>query len=249
MTEAEWRACTDSEEMAGFLYYHFKDQESPWTQHAQRKLALLGCACLRRIWHLLTDERSRQAVEFTERTMEEKASDDAYISAHRAALDGWAAMAEAADKGKYATPLLCALPDAGLAAYHAIDVDIQCVGNAAHAMAGFVTGKDEHFPEFERALADEMLNQNQIIRCVFGNPFHPVHVQSSWLTPTVVSLARSAYEQRILPEGKLDARYLADLADALEEAGCDNSEILAHCREPGPHVRGCWVVDLMLGKE
>jgi hypothetical protein len=69
------------------------------------------------------------------------------------------------------------------------------------------------------------------------------------LTPQVVALAQAAYEQRELPSGALDAARLAVLADALEEAGCTDADILNHLRSPSPHVRGCWAVDLTLGKE
>jgi hypothetical protein len=65
----------------------------------------------------------------------------------------------------------------------------------------------------------------------------------------VVQLARAAYEERILPAGHLDPARLAVLADALEEAGCDNTEMLAHLRSPGPHVRGCYVIDAIMSKE
>ena len=64
----------------------------------------------------------------------------------------------------------------------------------------------------------------------------------------MVALARAAYDQRELPSGALDTTRLAVLADALEEAGCDQADLLTHLRGPGPHVRGCWVVDLILGK-
>jgi hypothetical protein len=61
--------------------------------------------------------------------------------------------------------------------------------------------------------------------------------------------AVACYQERELPSGHLDVTRLAVLADALEDAGCDNGDILQHCRGDGPHVRGCWVVDLLLGKE
>ena len=64
----------------------------------------------------------------------------------------------------------------------------------------------------------------------------------------MVALARAAYDQRELPAGTLDTARLAVLADALEDAGCANADILNHCRRPGVHVRGCWAVDLLLGK-
>jgi hypothetical protein len=65
----------------------------------------------------------------------------------------------------------------------------------------------------------------------------------------VPRLAQAAYEQRELPAGTLDVARLAVLADALEEAGHDQVDVLGHLRGPGPHVRGCWAVDLLLGKE
>jgi hypothetical protein len=97
----------------------------------------------------------------------------------------------------------------------------------------------------------EAERQQQVIllRCIFGNPFRPLAIDPAWRTPPVLALARSAYEERTLPEGTLDAGRLAVLADALEEAGCDNEEVLAHLRRPGPHVRGCLVIDLVLGKK
>jgi hypothetical protein len=90
----------------------------------------------------------------------------------------------------------------------------------------------------------------QFLRCIFGNllrqspPLTP-----AWRTPTVVALARAAYENRIMPAGTLEPVRLAVLADVLEEAGCDSPDILDHCRRGGEHVRGCWVVDLLLGKK
>ena len=81
-----------------------------------------------------------------------------------------------------------------------------------------------------------------MIRDIFSNPFHPVSIDPGWLTNTVIGLTHAIYEDRAFDR-------LPILADALEEAGCTNSDILAHCREPGEHVRGCWVVDLILAKE
>jgi hypothetical protein len=66
---------------------------------------------------------------------------------------------------------------------------------------------------------------------------------------TVARLVAAAYEERFLPAGTLDVERLAVLGDALEDAGCTDTELLAHLRGPGPHVRGCWVLDLLLGKE
>jgi hypothetical protein len=76
---------------------------------------------------------------------------------------------------------------------------------------------------------------------VVGNPFRPVAFAPEWRTDTAVALARQMYDSR-------DFGVMPILADALQEAGCEDETILNHCREPGPHVRGCWVVDLVLGK-
>jgi hypothetical protein len=82
----------------------------------------------------------------------------------------------------------------------------------------------------------------RLLHCVGGRPFRPVIVDHCWLTSTVVGLARSIYDERGFDR-------MPALADALEQAGCDSEEILSHCRQPGVHVRGCWVLDLILGKE
>jgi hypothetical protein len=80
------------------------------------------------------------------------------------------------------------------------------------------------------------------IREVFGNPFRPVTFAPAWRTATVTGLARQMYESR-------DFGAMPILADALQDAGCDSEDILSHAWGDGPHVRGCWVVDLVLGKE
>jgi hypothetical protein len=89
--------------------------------------------------------------------------------------------------------------------------------------------------------AGELLEQAGLVRDIFGNPFRPITVDLS-LTPTVVRLAQAIYDDRAFQK-------VPELADVLHDAGCDNDEILSHCRGPGPHVRGCWVLDLVLGKE
>ena len=81
----------------------------------------------------------------------------------------------------------------------------------------------------------------RLLRDIFGNPFRPIVADPAWLTPTVGSLAVAIYEDRAFDR-------LPILADALEEAGCTNADVLLHCRVPAEHVRGCWVVDLVLGK-
>jgi hypothetical protein len=94
--------------------------------------------------------------------------------------------------------------------------------------------------------------QVQALRCIFGNPFRGMRIDPAWLSwhdTTIPKIALAIYEERELPSGHLDNSRLAILADALEDAGCADANILNHCRLPGEHVRGCWVVDLLLGKE
>ena len=131
-------------------------------------------------------------------------------------------------------------PDPGNAVYLAL----RCVADMGHILSGRwaanldrvlggrapVYGRPEVVPEAV-----------SLIRCVVGNPFRPVVAAPSWRTSTVLALARQMYKAR-------EFSALPILADALQDAGCDNADVLDHCRGPGPHVRGCWVVDLVLGK-
>jgi hypothetical protein len=91
--------------------------------------------------------------------------------------------------------------------------------------------------------------QIRMLRDIVGNPFRPVSLNPSWLTATVTRLAQAIYDNRELPSGLFDNQRMGVLADALEEAGCDNADILDHLRGGGEHVRGCWPIDLLLGKE
>ncbi|MBP3955674.1 hypothetical protein J8F10_10315 [Gemmata sp. G18] len=79
------------------------------------------------------------------------------------------------------------------------------------------------------------------MRDVFGNPFRPITFLPEWRTSTLLALAQQMYDSR-------DFSTMPILADALGDTGCEDEEILAHCRGPGPHVRGCWVVDAISGK-
>jgi hypothetical protein len=87
----------------------------------------------------------------------------------------------------------------------------------------------------------EIAHQAALVVEVFGEPYWPANFAPEWRTDTAVLLARQMYEIR-------EFSAMPILADALQDAGCDSDDILNHCREPGEHVRGCWVVDLVLGK-
>ena len=95
--------------------------------------------------------------------------------------------------------------------------------------------------QWGRGWEDALKVMAGFLRDILGNPLRPVAVDASWLTSTVVALAEGIYADRAFDR-------LPILADALMDAGCDHAEVLEHCRGDGPHVRGCWVVDLLLGK-
>jgi hypothetical protein len=103
---------------------------------------------------------------------------------------------------------------------------------ARHALAHAIS---------EERFRQEAAAQANSLRDIFGNPFRPVSADPAWLTSAVVELAGGIYAERAFDR-------LPILADALQDGGCENAEILAHCRGDGPHVRGCWAVDLLLGK-
>jgi len=233
VTEAEWLECPYARLMLDFR----RGKISP------RKLGLYACACCRRIWHLLTDERSRMAVEVAERFADGRAEKAEWYAADEAATE---AADDAASSPSTATSAVCcavidfAGPDAWEAAH-------ETGAHAAFAVEKSVKGKARK----ETAYDTELAAQAGLLRDILGNPFRPVAVDPAWLTwngGTIPKLAQAIYEERRLPDGTLDADRLAVLADALEEAGCTAADILSHCRQPGEHVRGCWVLDLILGK-
>ncbi len=127
------------------------------------------------------------------------------------------------------------------------------VSGLGHRQASFALGAPvaATIPDSECEFCHQFINRKLVERCrpvvavfrdVFGNPFRPVKLDKKWRSETVSALATGIYVERAFDRMPI-------LADALEEAGCDHDEVLAHCRGPGPHVRGCWVVDLVLGKK
>jgi hypothetical protein len=222
MTEAEWLACTDPTPMLEYLRGKASD----------RKLRLFACACCRRMWHLLADRRSRAAVGVGERLADGAASEAEARAARGAAYDAY-------DRG----------PDAigDYAAYAAVSVchtQAQLAAAFASVYTAWAAG-DHSDGDRDEAEAAEAAARCILLRCIFGNPFRSVCLDPAWLAwndGTIPKLAQAIYDERRFSD-------LPILADALEEAGCSNPDILAHCRSEGPHVRGCWVVDLILGKE
>ena len=217
MAEAEWLKCTEPEKMLAFVGAKASD----------RKLRLFACACCRRIWHLLADERSRRVIEVAERYADGLVSEDECIVCREAAYDAHC------DHGPTNNAWTAAAYNTACPPHNFADFAWDCASNAQQA----------------RSSKAEPRSQASLLRDVLSNPFRPVPVAAKWRTANLVNLAQAVYEEREFPSGQLDNMRLGVLADALEEAGCDNADILSHCRQPGPHVRGCWAVDLALGKE
>jgi hypothetical protein len=109
----------------------------------------------------------------------------------------------------------------------------ECCDLSAADAAAFAVGR-EPFPG--------PAAQAALLRDLVGNPFRPVALDRRYVTPAVVALARAAYEERAFDR-------LPILADALEEAGVTDAQLLGHLRGPGPHALGCWALDAILGKE
>jgi hypothetical protein len=136
--------------------------------------------------------------------------------------------------------------DAWRSAYSTAIVAAHAEGTAAaRSVAGPKYRSRKAYGDAEtKGRAETYRRQSTLLRCIFGNPFRPAALDPAWLRRndgTAAKLAQAVYEERRFAD-------LPILADALEEAGCTDAAILAHCREPGDHVRGCWVVDLLLGK-
>jgi hypothetical protein len=131
---------------------------------------------------------------------------------------------------------------AGNAAYYVVAEVVDAAHVARGAAAAWAWAAGSTADDTDEADIAEAQRQCDLVRCIFGNPFRVVHLDPAWLTPQALAVAGTAYV-----EDSWDGLPL--LADALEEAGCSDAAILSHLRGPGPHFRGCWVVDLLLGKE
>jgi hypothetical protein len=181
----------------------------------------------------MIDGRSRRVVEVAEAFADGRANQEELREAHH---ETRTAMADAdvavADLSSEEQTSLWRNYKAAQAAVH------------ASAQRGTINAADAVTAvEFE-TMDQEGRYQADVVREIFGNPFRPVAAEPEWLIwnhATVPAIARHIYDDRAFHD-------LPILADALEDAGCTNADLLDHCRGPGPHVRGCWAVDLLLGK-
>lgn len=238
MTEADWLSCTDPQQMLNSLQWA--------SAVSDRKARLLAIAVCRRVGHLLVHAESRACVEAAERY-----------------ADGLADAAEVAAAGETAETLLGDAWHGPFARWHeaaaATAAEWACwvdepgeppemaaaAGHACERAASALADANVYVGSPYVAFAEgpdtqEQAYQAALVRDIFGPlPFRRVAFAPAWRTPAAVALSRSMYEgQRF--------ENLPLLGDALEEAGCADPDVLNHCRRSGVHVKGCWVLDLVL---
>lgn len=244
MTESEWLTSTDPAKMLAFL----KDKAS------DRKFRLFACACCRRIWASFPDPANRQLVAAVEDDPDGTFQDPVLHSAIVASsmrehefggkMAYWAA--KYLGRGFYKTTAQeCALI-VSWKSLSAVQVKTEHSTSEA-ADAPDNAGQVQTLQVLtERLRGIEAEIHADLLRDLFGNPWaqhRPLApTMLHWNDDTVPKLAQIMYDGRCFADAPI-------LADALEEGGCTDAEILRHLREPGTHVRGCWVVDLILGKQ
>jgi hypothetical protein len=205
---------------------------------SDRKKRLYLVACCRSIWRHLSHETSRRAVQVAESFADGSASAAELLRAHNDAMEIstplWRWVFRHPHAPAHSMAMVMRTASAAVAASNAASPQWHFNGgpNAAWA-CGQADGP---------ACRAELERQACVLRCLVGNPFRPVTLNPSWLTSTVSTLAAGIYAERAFD-------HFPILADALQDAGCGNADILDHCRGGGVHARGCWVVDLLLGKE
>jgi hypothetical protein len=252
-TDAEWLTATSPERMLEYVWRHHRRTR---LRGCRRQLRLFACACCRRAWHLLPQRQLTRALQVCERYADGRAG-GAERSAARAEAHEAAGRAGAIPRGMAARGVWCAAEANALSAAcgahtYAANARMHEALAAAGDLHSAREGRPLTAPE-SRAVAGPAIHAERgrhclLARDIFGNPFRPVAINPACLTTQVVALAQAAYDQREMPSGHLAPDRLAVLADALEEAGCTDQAVFEHLRGPGPHVRGCWVVDLLPGK-
>jgi hypothetical protein len=222
MDAAEWDNAADPRPMLDRV---------PRAADTIRRRRLFACASARLVWHRLK-ARWRRAIDTAERY-----------------ADGLASQADlAADLPERSWPTPMAEWVVHRAMLMSASLRAQGFSGVTEYVAASLAG-DQGVAYAPEAHRDAHARMAGLVRCVFGNPFRPVALDAAWLPPTVKALAQAAYQERALPSGGLDLPRLQVLADALEEAGCPETALLDHLRGPGPHVRGCWAVDVVLGRK
>ncbi len=236
MTEAEWLHEVETDfprEMLSTLDKQFDPRSVKTTKKKrERKLRLFGCAACRRIAHLFTTPEQQRLIEVVEEYADGDTNRHAVTRSRETAgkavpqyksHEEWSSIYGAYDYSQRALNLLTWLT----------------VSDVIEGVVEDIVGATVNDPENPE---EEHVHQKALLLDIFGNPFRPISFAPEWRSDTAVSLARGMYESR-------DFSAIPILADALQDAGCDNDDVLNHCRDARlVHVRGCWVVDWVLKK-
>jgi hypothetical protein len=233
MTESEWRATADP-----FAMFKFVGRGL-----SERKRRLFVCACGRRWWDALPGV-GRDALAQAE-ALADGASSEAEVEQVKMAVNQEILWLTGDENPAFPTDSIL---DRLRAVRRALDslwpdemrVFLATFLNISVTHAGRLRANRPDDPG--ATYAAEAAATAGLLAEVVGDPFRPVRIEPGWRTADVIGLARAAYEDRAFDR-------LPILADALTDAGCDDESILTHCRSAGPHVRGCWVVDLLSGRE
>jgi hypothetical protein len=225
MTEEKWKTATG---IVGMLAV-------PQVASNLRKMRLFGVACCRQVLGWSADAPVQDTLAIAEQYADGELTDGGVRRRSRAVTTAYYTLmrTKGAQNSKRGRAELLSLT----ASMSTLEPEAR---NAAKSTVDRILGG--------RAVLGDLSVQNlrklfpDLLRCIFGNPFHPVTLDPSWLTSTALALARGIYVERAFDRMPI-------LADGLQDAGCNNEAILDHCRGPGPHTRGCWVCDLGLGKE
>jgi hypothetical protein len=222
MTEVEWMACEDPD----FMICACRKRLS------NRKLRLFAVGCCRRVWSRLATNRQKKAVELAEKFADRLITREQFRRSRRAALvsESGGLAAEVVNYALHNDAVNAARYTAGNAS--ALSIQVERGLNAVELFLRY-PGISEH---------NERRAQASLLRCIASPRYQLPPIKPAWRTSDVLAVAGGIYEDRAFERMPI-------LADALQDAGCDNEEVLAHCREPNPHARGCWVVDLLLGKQ
>jgi hypothetical protein len=253
VTESEWLTTDRCAMYSGVDYLREKGLASP------RKLRLLACAYMRRQWERLVDPRSRAVVEVAEAfadglrsrqemqeaaaRAEEAAEELKQFDSQREERDSWEPQnrAELAIAAHELAVVVLSQPDGATDGTGALAKAVADHAATLADVVGMIAGRGASTEELNAILDAEVRAHAVLVREVFGNPFQMVPFNPAMRTETVKSMGETVYS-------RADFSGLPVLADALEEAGSSTDAFLDHFRLPGPHVRGCWALDLVLGK-
>jgi hypothetical protein len=240
MNEQEWLACADPARLLASL----SSYASP------RKLRLFAVACARRMPELFPDPPARAVLDTAERHADGVATGKGVWSVALRAVQGDVRDVSAVTPDWpawwWTVPFFLGLDKAETFAGRVTGLKSHRA-NDTHAALRAPPGEEIRADRAKAQEAEEERYQCALLRDLF--PYAPPPLGPACRTADVVALAAAAYDRRSLPDGTLDPKRLAVLANALLEANCEIEAILGHLRSPGPHIRGCWALDLVLGKD